>query len=47
MKASSALKQIDNPEGFTQMPWYGKSKLLLTFFIITLANHVDPRELYR
>ncbi|RYP12903.1 hypothetical protein DL765_007119 [Monosporascus sp. GIB2] len=44
MKASSALKQIDNPEGFTQMAWYGKSKLLLTFFVITLANHVDPND---
>ncbi|KAI1497643.1 putative short-chain dehydrogenase/reductase family protein [Biscogniauxia marginata] len=44
MKASSALKQIDNPEGFTQMAWYGKSKLLLTFFIIVLANHVDPND---
>nr|QJQ82459.1 BisE [Biscogniauxia sp.] len=44
MKASSALKQIDDPEGFTQMAWYGKSKLLLTFFIITLANHVDAND---
>lgn len=42
MKASSALKQIDNPEVFTQMPWYGKSELLLTFFIITLATLCRP-----
>ena len=43
-KANSALQHIDNPEGFAQMAWYGKSKLLLTFFIITLANHVDPDD---
>ncbi|KAH8200632.1 hypothetical protein TruAng_005169 [Truncatella angustata] len=35
---------IDNPEGFMQMAWYGKSKLLLTLFIITLVNHVDPNN---
>ncbi|KAH6639952.1 hypothetical protein BKA67DRAFT_596245 [Truncatella angustata] len=36
--------RIDNPEGFMQMAWYGKSKLLLTLFIITLVNHVDPNN---
>ncbi|KAI1489085.1 putative short-chain dehydrogenase/reductase family protein [Biscogniauxia mediterranea] len=44
LKDSSAHKQVDNPEGFNQMAWYGKSKLLLTFFIITLASHVDPND---
>ena len=43
-KASSALKQLDNPEGFAQTAWYGKSKLLLTFLVISLASHVDPDD---
>ena len=44
VKASNALKHTNNPDGFNEMEWYGKSKLLLTFFVMSLASHVDPND---
>ena len=33
--------QFDNPKAFAQFPWYGKSKLLVTFLVSKLAELVD------
>ncbi|ROT38905.1 NAD(P)-binding protein [Sodiomyces alkalinus F11] len=38
------MQQFDTPEGYDQFLWYGRSKLLLTFFAAKLAEHVDPDE---
>ncbi|KAI1377708.1 NAD(P)-binding protein [Hypoxylon crocopeplum] len=38
------LQQFNNPEAFSQFPWYSKSKLLLTLFVSKLAEFVSPDE---
>lgn len=36
--------QFDVPDGYEQFLWYGRSKLLLTFFFSRLAEFVDPDD---
>jgi NAD(P)-dependent dehydrogenase (short-subunit alcohol dehydrogenase family) len=36
--------QFDKSEGYDQFLWYGRSKLLLTFFFSRLAEFVDPAD---
>ncbi|RYP45211.1 hypothetical protein DL768_008404 [Monosporascus sp. mg162] len=38
------LQQFERPEAYSQFPWYGRSKLLLTFFISKLAEFVSPDD---
>ncbi|OTB10572.1 hypothetical protein K445DRAFT_341462 [Daldinia sp. EC12] len=38
------LQQFDKPEGFGELLWYGRSKLLLTFFVAKLAEFVDADD---
>lgn len=38
------MRQFDTPQGYDQFLWYGRSKLLLTFFYAKLAEFVDPDE---
>lgn len=36
--------QFDSSEGYEQFEWYGRSKLLLTFFLSRLAEFVNPDD---
>ncbi|RYP78228.1 hypothetical protein DL771_000705 [Monosporascus sp. 5C6A] len=38
------LQQFNSPQEFSQFPWYGKSKLLLTLFVSKLAEFVSPDD---
>ncbi|KAF9771641.1 hypothetical protein IL306_010697 [Fusarium sp. DS 682] len=38
------LEQLDKDQGYNQFVWYGRSKLLLTFFISKLAESVNPNK---
>jgi NAD(P)-dependent dehydrogenase (short-subunit alcohol dehydrogenase family) len=38
------LQQLDTPKGFSAMPWYSKSKLLLTMFTAKLAEFIDSHD---
>ncbi|KAI1470386.1 putative short-chain dehydrogenase/reductase family protein [Daldinia caldariorum] len=38
------LQQFDKSEGFGELLWYGRSKLLLTFFVAKLAEFVDADD---
>lgn len=42
--AGPLLQQFNNPEGFSQFPWYSKSKLLLVLFVSKLAELVSSDE---
>ncbi|CVK95989.1 related to short-chain dehydrogenase/reductase family protein, putative [Fusarium mangiferae] len=38
------LEQLDKDQGYSQFTWYARSKLLLTFFVSTLAESVNPNH---
>ncbi|KAI1771740.1 putative short-chain dehydrogenase/reductase family protein [Hypoxylon cercidicola] len=38
------LQQFDKPEGYATFLWYGRAKMLLVFFMIKLAELVDPDD---
>jgi NAD(P)-dependent dehydrogenase (short-subunit alcohol dehydrogenase family) len=38
------FQQSDTAEGYSQFSWYARSKLLLTFFLGKLAEHISPDE---
>ncbi|KAI5854490.1 putative short-chain dehydrogenase/reductase family protein [Durotheca rogersii] len=40
----SLLQHFNTPEGFGQFLWYGRSKVLLTFFLTKLAEFVNPDD---
>ncbi|KAH8203058.1 hypothetical protein TruAng_002786 [Truncatella angustata] len=35
------LEQLDTPDGYAQLDWYGRAKMLLVFFVAKLADTVD------
>lgn len=43
-RSGGVLAQLDTSEGYDQMGWYSREKLLLAFFVQRLSTQVDPGD---